>query len=129
MRDIAESLRRIVRRAVPDAIERVRPGWRLIGYDLPRDHRRSTYFCFIVPEPEHVHLGFEYGTLMADDDRLLLGEGITKKVRWVTLREPPVIPAPHLERLVQEGARVALMSRDERVLRALEMSGEAPVGM
>jgi len=129
MRQIAETLRTIVRHAVPDAMERVRPGWRLIGYDIPRDHRRSTYFCFIVPEPEHVHLGFEYGTLMSDDDGLLRGEGITKKVRWVTLREHPVLPAPHLDKLVREGARVALMSRDERALRALEVSGELPVGL
>src|SRR5512144_1958868 len=35
IREGAEVLRRVVRRAVPDAVERVRPGWRLIGYDLP----------------------------------------------------------------------------------------------
>ncbi len=32
---LGQRLRWMVKRAVPDAIERVRPGWRLIGYDLP----------------------------------------------------------------------------------------------
>lgn len=35
MRQIAGRLRRVIGDAVPEAIERVRPGWRLIGYDLP----------------------------------------------------------------------------------------------
>jgi len=34
IRAMAEILRGVVRRAVPDAVERVRSGWRLIGFDL-----------------------------------------------------------------------------------------------
>ncbi|MFL5717418.1 MAG: hypothetical protein ACJ77V_07550, partial [Chloroflexota bacterium] len=67
IRALAETLRSVVRRAVPDAVERVRPGWRLIGYDLPVG-RRSVYFAFVAPEPVHVHLGFEHGIFMADPD-------------------------------------------------------------
>jgi hypothetical protein len=122
MRAIAEDLRAVVRRVVPDAIERVRPGWRLIGYDLPRDRGRTTYFCFVLPEAEHVHLGFEYGTVMRDADGLLRGAGITKKVRWVTLTERGQIPDHQLELLVHEGARVARMSRAERQLQALDVA-------
>ena len=51
---------RIIREAVPDAIERVRVGWHLIGYDLPL-RRYGVYFAYVAPEPAHVHLGFEYG--------------------------------------------------------------------
>jgi hypothetical protein len=121
MRDIAESLRDIVRRAVPDAIERVRPGWRLIGYDTPRGRGRSTYFCYVAPEPAHVHLGFEYGVFMPDPDGLLEGAGVTRRVRWVTLREPNGIPGAQLEQLVMEGLRVALVSPAERFGRPLEL--------
>ena len=60
IREIAERLRGVVREAVPESIERVRTGWRLIGYDVPVG-RRTRYFAFVAPEPEHVHLGFEYG--------------------------------------------------------------------
>ena len=56
--DVAEASRDIVHDAVPEAIERVRTGWRLIGYDIPLD-RRTRYFTFVAPEREHVHLGSE----------------------------------------------------------------------
>ena len=116
MRAIAEVLRGVVRRTVPDAIERVRPGWRLIGYDIPHG-RRTRYFCFVWPEPQHVHIGFEYGIHMADPERLLQGEGITRKVRWLTFTEPPITPNAAIERLILEAANVALMSPAERASR------------
>jgi len=44
IREVAELLRSVVKKAAPDAIERVRLGWRLIGYDLPLG-RRTVYFA------------------------------------------------------------------------------------
>jgi len=120
MRDIAERLRAIVRRAVPEAIEAVRPGWRLIGYDVPAGRRRSAYFCWVAPEPGHVHLGFQYGIFMLDRDAVLIGKGITRKVRWVTLRESDSIPETQLVGLVRESARVALLPRSERLASILD---------
>jgi hypothetical protein len=120
MRQIAESLRAIVRRAVPEAAEAVRPGWRLIGYDVPAGRRRSAYFCWVAPERDHVHLGFEYGIFMADRDGVLQGKGITRKVRWVTLRESDPIPEEQLAALVREAARVALLPRAERLVAVLD---------
>ena len=74
MRDLGERLRGIVRDTFPDVLERVRPGWHLIGYDLPIG-RRSVYFAYVAPEYEHVHLGFEHGWAMRDPDGLLQGRG------------------------------------------------------
>jgi hypothetical protein len=119
MRVIADSLRAVVRHAVPKAVEAVRPGWRLIGYDLPVG-RRTAYFCYVAPEPEHVHLGFEHGVLMDDPDRVLLGAGITRRVRWLTFRLGDPIDRAGLARLVLEAARVARMSRGERLARAVD---------
>jgi len=59
-----------------------------------------------------------------DQEAILEGSGVTRRVRWVTLHEPPSIPDPRLERLVLEGARVALMSRAERFGRALDVGWE-----
>lgn len=120
MQKIAERLRALVRRAVPDAIERVRSGWRLIGYDVPAGPRRLGYFCYVAPEVEHVHLGFEYGVLMSDPDRMLLGEGVTRKVRWLTFRPGDPIDERQLIELIREGARVALASPAERFALLLE---------
>ncbi len=107
--DIADRLRAIVREAVPEALERVRTGWRLIGYDVPV-HRRTRYFAFVAPEPEHVHLGFEYGIWMADPDDLLLGAHLKlRKVRFVTYRPGDPIPVEALVRLTREAAALAAM--------------------
>jgi len=107
IRDIAERLRDVVLEAVPEAIERVRTGWRLIGYDVPVG-RRTRYFAFVAPEPEHVHLGFEYGAWMADPDALLLGAHLSlRKVRFVTLRPGDAIPTEALVRYTREAAVLA----------------------
>ena len=119
MRAIARELREIVRRTTPEAIERVRIGWRLIGYDLPVG-RRSVYFCWVAPEPGHVHLGFVDGVAMRDRDGVMRGAGVTKKARWLTFRPGDPIDRAQLEGLVEEGARVARLSPAERALSAME---------
>jgi hypothetical protein len=109
IRDIAERLRDIVREAVPEAIERVRSGWRLIGYDVPVG-RRTRYFAFVAPEPEHVHLGFEHGAWMTDPDGLLRGAHLDlKKVRFVTYEPDDPIPTDALMRLTREAAELAML--------------------
>jgi hypothetical protein len=107
IREIAERLRGVVRDAVPEAIERVRSGWRLIGYDVPAG-RRTRYFAFVAPEPEHVHLGFEYGAWMTDPDGMLQGDHLDlRKVRYVTYVPGDPIPADALVRYTREAAALA----------------------
>lgn len=118
-RETAEALRALVLRTIPDAIEAVRPGWRLIGYNVPHG-RRAPFFAWVWPEFEHVHLGFEHGVLMDDPDGALQGVGTTKRVRWLTLLSPDEIDAPLLEGLVREGARVARLSHAERLALMLD---------
>jgi hypothetical protein len=116
----AERLRAVVRRAVPDAIERVRAGWRLIGYDVLVGPR-SRYFAFVAPEIEHVHLGFEYGIWMDDPDNLLRGAHLRlRKVRFVTYEPGDPIPESALVEYTRHGARLAAMSREERLARELD---------
>jgi hypothetical protein len=124
--DVANALRRLVKRAVPNAIERVRPGWGLIGYDVPAG-RRTRYFAFIWPEPDHVHLGFEHGVLMDDPHGLLQGAGVTKQVRWLTLTRVVDIP-PTAGELVRQAARVAVMSRSERLARLMDREERGAAG-
>jgi len=109
IRDIAERLRQVVHQAVPEAIERVRTGWRLIGYDVPVG-RRTRYFAFVAPEPEHVHLGFEYGAWMADPDGLLLGAHLDlRQIRFVTYQPGEAIPTGALVRYTREAAELAAL--------------------
>jgi hypothetical protein len=110
---LGQRLRWVVKRAVPDAIERVRPGWRLIGYDLP-SRRHGVFFAWVWPEPEHVHLGFPHGTLMDDARAEMQGAGITKKARWLTYEPGDRIDEAQALRLVEEAVRVALIPRSAR---------------
>jgi len=107
IQELADRLRALVREAVPEAIERVRSGWRLIGYDLPVG-RRTRYFAFVAPEPAHVHLGFEYGIWMSDPDGILRGAHLDlKKVRYVTYEPGNEIPTDVLVGYTQEAAELA----------------------
>jgi hypothetical protein len=116
----AERLRAVVLEAVPDAAERVRTGWRLVGYDVPVG-KRSRYFAFVAPEVEHVHLGFEYGAWMTDPDNLLRGAHLNlRKVRFVTFEPGDPVPFSVLVRYTREAARLAAMSPDDRL--ALELT-------
>src|SRR3712207_2257328 len=122
---IGTRLRVLVLDAVPDAIERVRPGWRLVGYDVPRPAGgRTAYFAYVAPEREHIHLGFEHGIAMADPDGRLEGEGITRQVRWLTFR-PGDDPDPRVVvPLVLEARRVALLPAAERFEAAMARSAD-----
>ena len=119
MQAIAQLLRSIVVATEPTVTERVRTGWRLIGYDLPIG-RRSVYFAWIAPEAAHVHLGFPVGWAMRDPLGELQGAGITKRARWLTFRAGDPIPAERCAALVREAALVARMGRDERVLPSMD---------
>ncbi|HEV8545112.1 MAG TPA: DUF1801 domain-containing protein [Candidatus Limnocylindrales bacterium] len=125
IREIAERLRSIVLGEEPDAIERVRSGWRLIGYDLPVG-RRTVYFAFVAPEPVHVHLGFEHGIFMNDPDRRMRGAHLNlRKVRYLTLRSMDDVDDAAFRGLVREAARIARLSRDERLAIAADREARA----
>ena len=109
IRDIAERLREVVQEAAPEAVERVRTGWRLIGYDIPAG-RRTRYFAWVWPEPEHVHLGWQTGIWMSDPDGILRGAHLNlKKVRYVTYQPGEVIPTDTLVRYTIEAAALATL--------------------
>lgn len=118
-------LRSLVLRAVPSALERLRPGWKLIGYDLPI-LKHGTYFAWIWPQMEHVHVGWEMGTLMSDPNGVLHGEQLRlKKVRYLTYEPADRIPARLVLDFTRDAARIASMSRAERQLLAASLKSSA----
>ena len=118
----ARRLRELVLQAVPSAVEGVRPGWRLIGYDLPIT-RHGTYFAWVWPEQEHVHVGWQVGTLMADPRHQLRGAHLRlKKVRYLTYGPRDRIAPKLVIDFTRDAARIAAMSRGERELLALKRS-------
>ena len=118
-------LRRLVLRAVPVAVERLRPGWRLVGYDLPIA-KHGKFFAWVWPQIEHVHVGWEVGTLMDDPQGLLQGAHLRlKKVRYLTYEPTQRIPARLVIDFTREAARIASMSRAERQVLAATLADPA----
>jgi hypothetical protein len=114
IRQAAERLRHLVRQAQPDTIERVREGWRIIGYDVPVG-RRTRYFAWIGPEPKHVHIGFQHGVLMADPRRRLRGAHLRlKNVRYLTFTSGDQIDDREIAAFVREAVRINTLSRAEQ---------------
>ena len=126
IRAAAERLRAIVMWTVPDAIEGVRPGWHQIGYSVPTG-RRTAYFGFVAPEPIHVHLGFEYGMLIDDPDGELGGTEL-KQVRFFTFRHPDEVCERQLGRYIRVAARIAALTRSERLALTLDQDVLRKIG-
>lgn len=122
--EVVERLRAIVRVAIPDVVERVRPGWRLIGYDAPVG-RRTRYVAWIFPERVHVHLGFVQGVLIDERERRLEGRGEAKNARWLTWLPGAPIDADEVTTLVREAVRVTTLPREERFALAMAMAAAA----
>ena len=110
---------------MPDAVERVRPGWRWVGYSLP-DGRRVRNFAWIGPERKHIHLGFEHGTLMADPDRILQGvQERLRKFRYLTFEPAIDVDDETLLALLEEAASLTLLLSAAR--RAMAEDAAEPI--
>jgi hypothetical protein len=122
---IANALRAIVKSTLPEAVERVRAGWGLLGYDLPVG-RRHVYSAFIWLEPAdfHVHLGFEHGVLFDDPAGMLEGRGITKQVRWLTWRPGDAVGAAVAAGFLRQAERHAHVPGSMRRAAMLERQAE-----
>lgn len=87
-------LRDLVRSAVPDASEKVWPGWHGIGYR----HPEAGYVCGIFPHTRIVRLFFEYGADLPDPSRILTGSG--RRGRSVVIDHPDQLPAAQIIDLI-----------------------------
>ena len=94
IRDLTQRPRKLVKQAVPRAIERVYPGWHGFGVHDPK----AGYFCGIFPQTDSVKLGFEFGRLLPDPQGLLQGEG--KQVRYVVLAGGDPLPIDSITDLI-----------------------------
>ena len=114
-----------MQRTVPTATERIRPGWRLIGYDLPA-RNYGTFFAWVWPEPEHVHVGWEVGTLLSDPQGVLHGAHLKlKKVRYLTYAPHDPIDAKPIAEFTRQAVEIASMTSGERQLLRMARTGEA----
>ena len=106
VRQLAEAARKRILSVVPHATERVRLGWRLIGYNAP------AYFAFISFERGSIRIGFEWGVLLSNHSGLLQGAG--SQVRYVAIRSAADLRKAALAELLESAAAIVPPPRLQR---------------
>jgi hypothetical protein len=97
VREIAVKAREVIFSVLPDATEKVYPGWKVIQYGAGPDMK--SVFAAISPQRERVNLGLANGAGLPDPEGLLEGTGVG--IRHVKLTSPEAASAPAVRTLVQ----------------------------
>jgi Domain of unknown function (DU1801) len=97
VREIAVKAREVILSVMPDATEKVYPGWKVIQYGAGADMK--SVFAAISPQRERVNLGLANGVDLDDPDGLLEGDG--KAIRHVKLTSLEAAAAPAVKELVR----------------------------
>jgi hypothetical protein len=95
---LARGLRKFIFDVYPEAIEMPWTRQQIIGYGVG-PQKTTEHFCYIAPYGKHVNLGFNYGLVLPDPDRLLEGAG--KKFRHVKIQNLEDVEQPALKKLLQ----------------------------
>ena len=85
---------------MPDAAEKVYPGWHGIGFH----HPDAGYVCGIFPVEDHVRVGFEHGSRLPDPHGLFASGGT--QVRYVIVDEMTPELTNRLEELVDHAVHL-----------------------
>ena len=99
---LALELRALVRRLVPEAQEKIYPGWGVADYGTDAPGRG---FMSIGPQKGYVNLYFMNGVDLLDPDELLEGTG--KRLKHVKIRQPEDLKKRSLHALIGQAARSA----------------------
>jgi hypothetical protein len=100
VRDLAQLLRGLIRRVMPNAIEHVDLPSNIIGYGYDRTY--ANLICAITPYKAHVSLLFTRGATLPDPEHLLEGEG--KTARRVRIATPADVDDPAVKALLTSAA-------------------------
>jgi hypothetical protein len=107
---LALALRKKVLTAAPMATETIYDAYNAVAIGYSFTGRLKEGFCHIAVYPQHVNLGFNWGTELPDPHKLLEGTG--KRTRHVTLRNLSDVKDPRLGPLlriaIQNGHILAL---------------------
>ncbi|MEO8648116.1 MAG: DUF1801 domain-containing protein [Acidobacteriota bacterium] len=95
---ICHSLRELILRLDPDAVEVVRLGDNAASFGLgPK--KMSEAYAYIMPKAAYVNLGFYNGAALADPAALIEGTG--KRLRHVKINSTGDVDRPELRRLIE----------------------------
>ncbi len=99
--ELALGLRRLVRRLLPRAQEKIYKGWGVADYGFGAPSRG---FLSIGPQKAYVNLYFMDGVELKDPDRLLECTG--KRLRHVKIMQPADLKDSSLHALIRQAGRL-----------------------
>ena len=97
VREIAVKAREVILSVMPNATEKVYPGWKVIQYGTAADMK--SVFAAISPQRERVNLGLANGVDLPDPDGLREGDG--KAIRHVKLTSAEAAGGPAVRELIR----------------------------
>ena len=95
LKEVANGLRSLVKKAVPQSREDVNP-WGIPVFDFHGP------FCLLMAGKNHITFGFTRGTSLADPGKLLEGTG--KNLRHVKVKEKEQLRDTNLRQLIRNAA-------------------------
>jgi hypothetical protein len=106
--ELCNLLRDLIKETLPDSTERVRTGWKIIGYDVPVG-KGQRYIGWVAPFKGGADIGFAQGVLLNDPGKLLIGANTTVKLaRWITIWKPSDIKRDAFAALIRQAAYLAI---------------------
>jgi hypothetical protein len=100
-------LRDFFKEEFPSLIEKGYPVWKGIGYS----DSKSGYVCAIFPLALEVKLGFEYGIILKDKDKVLFGEG--KQLRYLAIPLKEEINRKQIKDFVKQSLTLPVLKKDK----------------
>ena len=97
--DLALALRGIIIEEAPNASEYVYQVYTVAIWFGFTGKMKDAWFCYITTHAEHINLGFPYGAVLPDPNRVLEGEGKTN--RHIPFRSLSDLERPFVRRYIQ----------------------------
>jgi hypothetical protein len=108
--EIVLDLRIFFKKEFPSLIEKGYPVWKGIGYT----DSKSGYICAIFPSETEVKIGFEYGILLNDTNKVLTGDG--KQIRYLPIPFDKKINYKLIQKFVKQSLALPRLKKDKLAL-------------
>ena len=121
--DLALALREIILEEAPNASEYIYQVYTVavwFGFTGQLGKPKDAWFCYITTHARHINLGFPYGAVLPDPNRVLEGEGKTN--RHIKFKSMSDLERPFVRRYIQAaieqvGAAAAAGGTGETVIK------------
>lgn len=107
VRGMTEEARKLVKRLIPDAVEKVHPGWKVVAYSFTDGMKDA--ICAVAPLQNRININFFRGSELSDPAGLLEGSG--KRSRHVKITDKNILGSKDLADLIATGAAIARLER------------------